>query len=94
MNEKKRNILGRFFRFLTAVIVGGAIGSILGLTLAPKRGQETREFLRDQGEELYQKSRLLWTKRPPEGIQATPVSPFKRILIKAFHLKKTDKLKE
>ena len=44
--------------------------------------------------ELYQKSRLLWTKRPPEGIQATPVSPFKRILIKAFHLKKTDKLKE
>lgn len=45
--------LGKVKKILTGVIVGGAIGSILGLTLAPKKGKETREYLRDKSMEMF-----------------------------------------
>ena len=35
------------------MVVGGAIGSILGLTLAPKKGTETRQYLRDKSLEMF-----------------------------------------
>ncbi len=47
---KKRKKLKKL---LTGVIVGGAIGSILGLTLAPKKGKDTREYLRDKSLEMF-----------------------------------------
>ena len=43
----------KVFKILTGVIVGGAIGSILGITLAPKKGKETREYLRDKSMEMF-----------------------------------------
>ncbi len=43
----------RVFRVLTGVVVGGAIGSILGLTLAPKKGDEARKYLRDKSMEVF-----------------------------------------
>lgn len=35
--------------FLTGFVVGGLIGTAVGLLLAPKSGKETRESLREQG---------------------------------------------
>src|SRR5436309_9375163 len=35
--------------FLTGLIVGGLIGTAVGLLLAPKSGKETRQALREQG---------------------------------------------
>jgi len=48
-----KNIVKKTSKILTGFIVGGAIGSILGLTLAPKKGKETREFLRDKSLEMF-----------------------------------------
>jgi gas vesicle protein len=50
---KNPKIGKRIFKLLTGVVVGGAIGSILGLTLAPKKGKETRQYLRDKSLEMF-----------------------------------------
>jgi len=36
-------------------IVGGAVGSVLGLVFAPKKGEDTRKFLKEKGKELIGK---------------------------------------
>lgn len=42
---------------IMGVILGGAIGSVLGLTLAPRKGKETREIIKKKGEELIEKGK-------------------------------------
>lgn len=54
---KKRKVGKGVFKVLTGVIVGGAIGSILGLTLAPKKGKETRKAIRDKSLEMFLKGK-------------------------------------
>jgi len=49
----KPKIARSIFKILTGVVIGSAIGSILGLTLAPKSGEETRKILKDKTMELY-----------------------------------------
>jgi len=41
-------------RFLTGFIVGSAVGGVVGILLAPRSGEETREMLVDKSEEVYQ----------------------------------------
>ena len=43
-------------KFLAGVIVGGAIGAITGILLAPKSGEETREMLSDTAKEFKDKT--------------------------------------
>jgi len=50
---EKPKIGKKIFKLLTGVVVGGAIGSILGLTLAPRKGTETRQYLRDKSLEMF-----------------------------------------
>ncbi len=50
---KKPKVGKKIFKLLTGIVVGGAIGSILGLTLAPKKGKETRQYLRDKSLEMF-----------------------------------------
>ncbi len=54
---KKPKVTKKVFRVLTGVIVGSAIGSILGLTLAPKKGAETRKYLKDKSMEIFLRSK-------------------------------------
>lgn len=49
----KPKIARSVFKILTGVVIGSAIGSILGLTLAPKSGEVTRKILKDKTMELY-----------------------------------------
>ncbi len=42
---------------LTGVIIGSAVGSILGLTLAPKKGEETRKYIKDKSMEVFLRSK-------------------------------------
>ncbi len=42
-------------RLLLGVVVGGAVGSILGVTLAPKSGKETRKMMGDRSRDTWNK---------------------------------------
>ena len=54
---RKPKVTKKVFRILTGVIVGSAVGSILGLTLAPKKGTETRKYLKDKSMEVFLRSK-------------------------------------
>ena len=43
-------------RFLAGFIVGGAIGAIAGILLAPKSGEETRAMIADSAKETLRKA--------------------------------------
>lgn len=59
-NEDKKNGNGagkKLDRLIMGVILGGAIGSVLGLTLAPREGKETRKIIKEKGQELIEKGK-------------------------------------
>lgn len=43
-------------KFLAGVIVGGALGAIAGILLAPQSGEETRELLDDASKDVVKKT--------------------------------------
>lgn len=43
-------------KFLAGFIVGGAVGALAGLLLAPKSGEETREMIAQKSSEIYDKT--------------------------------------
>ena len=43
-------------KFLAGFLVGGAIGAIAGILLAPKSGEESRRQIKDAACELYEKN--------------------------------------
>jgi len=47
----------KLFRILTGVVIGSAVGSILGLTFAPKKGEDTRKYIKDKSMEIFLKSK-------------------------------------
>ena len=53
----KPKITKSIFKILTGVVIGSAIGSILGMTLAPKEGSEMRKFLKDKTMKLYRRGK-------------------------------------
>lgn len=52
MEDDKKKIGGKIDRLVMGIILGGAIGSVLGLTLAPRKGKETREIIKKKGQEF------------------------------------------
>lgn len=54
---KKTKVGKKIFKVLTGVIVGSAVGSILGLTFAPKKGEDTRQYIKDKSMEIFLKSK-------------------------------------
>lgn len=81
MEIKKPKVGKKIFKLLTGVIVGGAIGSILGLTLAPRKGKETRQMLRDKSLEMFLEGKA----QIKEGKK---MNFFKRCIIKLLTSKK------
>ncbi len=43
-------------RFLAGFIVGGAIGAVAGILLAPRSGEETRKLLKDTAEDMTRRA--------------------------------------
>jgi len=39
-------------KLVMGAILGGAIGSVVGLSLAPKKGEETRKIVKDKAKEI------------------------------------------
>ncbi len=50
--ERKKGMWRKMDHLLLGVVVGGAVGSILGITLAPKSGRETRQEIAKKTEEI------------------------------------------
>lgn len=57
MEKDKKSLPKSFFKVLTGFVVGGAVGSILGLTLAPKKGKEMRQDIKDKSMEMFLKGK-------------------------------------
>lgn len=57
MDEEKKKIGHKLDRLVMGIILGGAIGSVLGLTLAPRKGKETREIIKKKGQKLFEKGK-------------------------------------
>ena len=43
-------------RFLAGFIVGGAIGAVAGVLLAPRSGEETRKILKDTADDMARRA--------------------------------------
>lgn len=43
-------------RFLAGFVVGGAIGAVAGILLAPKSGEETRKLLSDSAQDIARRA--------------------------------------
>lgn len=54
-NEKQSG--GNLDKIVMGVILGGAIGSVLGLTLAPRKGKDTRKIIKEKGGEMLTKGK-------------------------------------
>ncbi len=65
---KKKKVSKGLFKVLTGVIVGGAVGSILGLTLAPRKGKETRKAIRDKSLEMFLNGKKELRKKHEMGV--------------------------
>ena len=52
-DEKKKG--SAIDKVVMGMIIGGAIGSVLGLSFAPKKGEETRKIIKEKGKEILQK---------------------------------------
>jgi len=51
--KSSRPLRKKIDRLLVGVVVGGAVGSILGIALAPKAGKETRKFVLDHSRDTW-----------------------------------------
>ena len=78
---KNRKVGKGLFKILTGMIVGGAIGSILGLTLAPRKGKDTRKAIRDKSLDMFLKGKTQLKKDQEMGV-------VKRTIIKVLTPKK------
>lgn len=43
-------------KFLSGFVVGGALGAIAGILLAPQSGEETRDMLHDTSQDIIKKT--------------------------------------
>ena len=53
--KKKGKVRSTVDKLVMGAIIGGAIGSVLGMVFAPRKGKETRKIIKDKGRELYEK---------------------------------------
>ena len=56
--EKKKK--GMMEKLVMGAIIGGAIGSVVGMSVAPKTGKDTRDYIKEQGVVAKQKGVKLW----------------------------------
>lgn len=57
MGDEEKKISRQIDKLIMGIILGGAIGSVVGLTLAPRKGKETRAILKKKGEEFIRDHR-------------------------------------
>lgn len=43
-------------KFIAGFVIGGVVGTIAGILLAPRSGEETREIIKDSSQKAYDKA--------------------------------------
>lgn len=61
MSDKKDK-KGKLDKVIMGAIIGGAIGSVLGASLAPKEGKETRKDIAETAKKVTEKSITIFQK--------------------------------
>lgn len=61
MSDKKDK-KGKLDKVIMGAIIGGAIGSVLGASIAPKEGKETRKELVETAKKVTEKSITIFQK--------------------------------
>jgi gas vesicle protein len=61
-DEKDQKKKSKIDKLIMGAIVGGAIGSVVGMSLAPKKGKDTREFIAKKGKDILEKGKQLTDK--------------------------------
>lgn len=51
--ENKEKKQGGLDKILLGIVLGGAIGSVLGIGLAPKKGSDTRKLISKKANQFY-----------------------------------------
>lgn len=82
MPIKKRSSLDKLVK---GIIIGGAIGSVVGVTLAPKSGKETRSDIKNKANTIMtkaskKKTELLTRKKKTKGPVGTVFSGVKTLI--------------
>lgn len=52
-DHQKKGLFRLLDKIFMGIIVGGAVGSVIGMTMAPKKGKDTRELLKEKGKDAY-----------------------------------------
>lgn len=63
--KKKKSIGSALDKIFMGAIIGGAIGSVLGMSVAPKKGKETRQFLKRKTLDIIEKAEKMLRKNEP-----------------------------
>ncbi len=53
--DKEKKKKKKVDTLVKGLIIGGAIGSVLGVTLAPKSGKETRQIIKKSSSSVFEK---------------------------------------
>ena len=71
--KKRKGLKGAFDKIVMGAIIGGAIGSVLGMGIAPKKGKETRKILQNAAKSLLRKGSSFLEKHEKEidNVQST-----------------------
>lgn len=79
--DPKEKKLRKIDRLVKGLIIGGAVGSVIGITLAPKAGRDTRKILADSSKFAFDKGKALldsYTKKEESDTARKPSSNFLR----------------
>ena len=60
--RNKKDKKGKLDKVLMGAVIGGAIGSVLGASIAPKKGEDTRKEIIDMAKKAQKTSKGLFTK--------------------------------
>lgn len=63
--NKKKGVGKALDKIFMGAIIGGAIGSVLGMSLAPKKGKDTRKLIKEKTQDAIQKAETIIKQEKP-----------------------------
>ena len=61
-SDKSKKQKSNIDKLVMGTIMGVAVGSVIGMSIAPKKGKETRELIGQKGKDAYEKGKEMMNK--------------------------------